>query len=289
VDERTLFQALADAPDDEAPRAVFADWLLERGDPMSEFVSLQAVQSSGLDTLQAQRAQDLLIMNWKRWMGPLCRALHRRSCVFEGGFLRDADAEVRAADPALASALRDAPQWATVRRLQIEGDAASVARVLESGWLKNLRDLRCSAAAVVRASRLAFCLETLDLSGSEAARLEPQPAWQHLSRLTLREFDFPLATLALTPRELYCSALEIRRAVELVQQALDLARAPEKVVVSTDGWRLSVARGGQRVEASTSTFSSLDARALRTLGEVELEATFGARIWRGPAKGFDWG
>ena len=58
-------------------------------------------------------------------------------------------------------------------------------------------------------------------------------------------------------------------------------------MVSTDGWRLTVL-GGQRVEATASTFTSLDARALRRLGELNLDVTFGARRWRGLAKGFDW-
>ena len=74
MDERTLYKTLAEAPDDEGHCMVFADWLLERGDPMAEFLTLQLEHhKKKLDTLRAQRAQDLLIMNWKRWTGELSR------------------------------------------------------------------------------------------------------------------------------------------------------------------------------------------------------------------------
>ena len=204
MDERTLFQTLADDPEDEAARVVFADWLLERGDPMSEFISLQAEhRRKPLDTLRAQRAQDLLIMNWRRWVGPLHRVIHRRSCVFEGGFLRDVEATVPPSD---VLAVRDAPQWSTVRALRIGGAPDRIGSLLESPWLRNLRLLRCEAAAALRLSTPAFTLDALELTGSEAVQVERLPAWERLSRLTLHEFDAPLAALQLTARELHVGA-----------------------------------------------------------------------------------
>ncbi|MBA3541481.1 MAG: TIGR02996 domain-containing protein [Deltaproteobacteria bacterium] len=41
MDERDLIAAVAEAPDDDAPRLVYADWLMERGDPRGELVALQ--------------------------------------------------------------------------------------------------------------------------------------------------------------------------------------------------------------------------------------------------------
>lgn len=39
--ERDMLRAIHDAPDDDAPRRVYADWLLERGDPRGELIQLQ--------------------------------------------------------------------------------------------------------------------------------------------------------------------------------------------------------------------------------------------------------
>jgi uncharacterized protein (TIGR02996 family) len=100
VDERTLYKTLAEAPDDEGHCMVFADWLHEQGDPMAEFLTLQLEHHrKKLETLRAQRVQDLLIMNWKRWAGELSRVLHRRACVYERGFLRVASGGVGAKSP----------------------------------------------------------------------------------------------------------------------------------------------------------------------------------------------
>lgn len=40
-DEGALLAAIAAAPDDDAPRLVYADWLEERGDPRAEYVRLE--------------------------------------------------------------------------------------------------------------------------------------------------------------------------------------------------------------------------------------------------------
>ena len=47
-EHRELLSRVLEAPDDEAPRGVYADWLLEQGDPLGEFITLQC----------ADRAQD---------------------------------------------------------------------------------------------------------------------------------------------------------------------------------------------------------------------------------------
>src|SRR5215470_8358945 len=40
VEERPFLQAILAEPNDEGTRLVFADWLEERGDPLSEFVRI---------------------------------------------------------------------------------------------------------------------------------------------------------------------------------------------------------------------------------------------------------
>jgi uncharacterized protein (TIGR02996 family) len=44
-EEALLRQAVLDAPDDDAPRLVYADWLIDRGDARGEFIRLQIEQA----------------------------------------------------------------------------------------------------------------------------------------------------------------------------------------------------------------------------------------------------
>jgi uncharacterized protein (TIGR02996 family) len=45
VDEATFLQAIRAAPDEDAPRLVYADWLEEQGDPRGEFIRLQCAHA----------------------------------------------------------------------------------------------------------------------------------------------------------------------------------------------------------------------------------------------------
>lgn len=44
ADEAALIAAIEAAPDDDAPRMVYADWLLERGDPRGELIQIQTAR-----------------------------------------------------------------------------------------------------------------------------------------------------------------------------------------------------------------------------------------------------
>jgi len=67
--ESELFAAVYEAPDDDGPRLVLADFLLERGDPRGELLSLQL---SGARTKDAEsRALAIIRKHQKAWMGAL--------------------------------------------------------------------------------------------------------------------------------------------------------------------------------------------------------------------------
>src|SRR6185436_17673072 len=72
-DERdALLQAVLAAPDDDAPRLVFADWLLERGDPLGEFITLQyLVHNQRRAPTQAEfhRERVLVRAHARAWLG----------------------------------------------------------------------------------------------------------------------------------------------------------------------------------------------------------------------------
>ncbi len=67
TNERALLAAILAEPDDDAPRAVYADWLTERGDPRGEFITLQ-LATKQTAALKA-RADALLAKHKKAWVG----------------------------------------------------------------------------------------------------------------------------------------------------------------------------------------------------------------------------
>jgi uncharacterized protein (TIGR02996 family) len=66
-----LLEAIAAAPDDDAPRLVYADWLIERGDPLGELIALQCRLASRpspeIAARVEQRRRDLRPV----WLDPL--------------------------------------------------------------------------------------------------------------------------------------------------------------------------------------------------------------------------
>lgn len=81
--DEAFLQAIREAPDDDAPRLIYADWLEEHGQTdRAEFIRIQCRRFgiSDMDPnapgLQA-RAEELLRDNWDAWVGPL-RELARR-------------------------------------------------------------------------------------------------------------------------------------------------------------------------------------------------------------------
>ncbi len=77
-----LLAAIARAPDDDAPRAVYADWLQERGDVRGDFIALQLRPGAGRDP---KREAALVKAHGKAWLGPLAPVLIGQP-VFERGF-----------------------------------------------------------------------------------------------------------------------------------------------------------------------------------------------------------
>ena len=74
-EEHDLLQAVYTAPDDDAPRLVYADWLEERGDPRAEFIRAQVERAMTPEwdprheELEA-REQELLREHYEEWAGP---------------------------------------------------------------------------------------------------------------------------------------------------------------------------------------------------------------------------
>jgi uncharacterized protein (TIGR02996 family) len=101
-DSEAFLHEIIAAPDDDAPRLVYADWLEEQGDPRGEFIRLQCelarepVQPSRLDPLEKDfvhdgpaelriREAELLREHERQWLGSV--AEHCSKWMFHRGFV----------------------------------------------------------------------------------------------------------------------------------------------------------------------------------------------------------
>lgn len=80
-----LFERVAQVPDDDAPRLVMADLLLERGDPRGEFISLQLAQAAGDSSARTHgRLKILEGRHVRQWLPP---GVDAADAGFRRGFL----------------------------------------------------------------------------------------------------------------------------------------------------------------------------------------------------------
>lgn len=108
--ERAFREAIANAPFDDGPRHVFADWLQQRQDPLGEFIALSLVARR---TPEAEaRRRHLQAMYGEAWLGPLVNVVADPD--FSRGLLTGATVHFDEANAHLA----DEPAFATVERLR---------------------------------------------------------------------------------------------------------------------------------------------------------------------------
>jgi uncharacterized protein (TIGR02996 family) len=107
-----LLAAVYASPDDDGPRAVYADFLVQRGDPRGELIALQ------LGAGDAAREDELLTRHQSAWLGELAALVDKTMIAWRRGFL--SWATVKLTRPKLV-ALRRSPMWATVERLTLLG------------------------------------------------------------------------------------------------------------------------------------------------------------------------
>ena len=113
-----LVAAVFDDPRADEPRLIYADWLLERGDPRGEFINLQFARHGGQRADKkgpGERELELLSSHREAWIGTL-------RCItpveFRRGFV--AKARLSGFDLDLEN-----PEWSTIEELWIEwADAA---------------------------------------------------------------------------------------------------------------------------------------------------------------------
>ena len=190
--------AILASPDDLALRAVYADALLERGDPRGEFISLQLAHGAGRATAASLRRElELIAAHRVAWMGSLGRWFSPRAPVFDGGFFAGGDLR-RTAEPDLDAMLED-PGWPLVHTLGEVDELAPA--VLHGPGMRRIRRLTGLHEA-----------EAIDF----LARVKTLPLDAFAVRLQYvgREAKHPLATCAALPalRTLALENLDARTA-----------------------------------------------------------------------------
>ncbi len=121
------------APLEDGPREVFADWLLERGDPRGELITLQLARARGTAAPEGiKRERALLAEHHRAWMGELEPVVSKNAYLFERGFL--ARAEVPWRKLAAMPALMTHRAWSTVREYKL----ASEGEKLCDRWLDHM-------------------------------------------------------------------------------------------------------------------------------------------------------
>jgi uncharacterized protein (TIGR02996 family) len=84
-DHAELRAAIVERPDDDEPRRVFADWLIECGDPRGELIAVQCELARAPTPELERRATELLAAGWKAFAGEL--APYCDAAAFERGFI----------------------------------------------------------------------------------------------------------------------------------------------------------------------------------------------------------
>jgi hypothetical protein len=95
---------------------VFADWLIQRGDPRGEFITLQLAKARGNEE-GLKRERVLVVEHGRSWLGPLEPVISNQY-TFERGFLFRCKISWRKL--AAAPHLFKHPAWATVREYVLD-------------------------------------------------------------------------------------------------------------------------------------------------------------------------
>jgi uncharacterized protein (TIGR02996 family) len=153
-----LRASLVARSDDDQLHRVYADLILEHGDPRGELIILQCERAAGRATRASlRREKELLARHEVDWLGPVADALRRDGRGWARGFLRQVVVRRHAAGR-LAHAVKH-PEWAMVREVTLDRQRAMTAPGLAA--LSRLRVLHFLGAPFLSQLPDAPGLETL--------------------------------------------------------------------------------------------------------------------------------
>lgn len=160
-DGEALLAAICAAPDDDAPRLAYADWLTEHGDPRGEFIVLQIARARGKVSADAKKQEDeLLRVHRRRFFGNLDKHLKLSSVRFERGFV---------AKGALTGRVPALPELALLEDVDV--GSATLAKVSALVAVKRVRNASPEQAAAFAQSKTVRELELGRATVEELPRL----------------------------------------------------------------------------------------------------------------------
>jgi uncharacterized protein (TIGR02996 family) len=206
TDEEAFIQAIAQSPDDDVPRLIFADWLEERGDPRGKFIRVQC-ELAGMAPGNPRRPvlelrqRQLLAVHELEWVGLL------RGFVDQWEFQRGLIDKVTMIPAHFVSAAETLFRLAPVRLIHFfrrnHVQPGEVKALASSPWLARLQGLKLNTDRGIRDGEvecIAACphllgLSILDLSDNwienpGAILLAQSPYLGALKRLNLRRNPF---------------------------------------------------------------------------------------------------
>ena len=181
----TLLDAIYAAPGDLAARAVYGDWLQERGDPRGELIALQLREPKTAD--QAKRERALVDQHAEKWIGRLTEIT--TWVEFELGFL------ARCGLSRIPKWALGRREWATVKHVGISDDwSRDIGPLVTHEAMKSLESLRLPSRAFVAllassyTARMPVRRMTIDgnLTASQWTTLDEAPLFAPLRELEIR-------------------------------------------------------------------------------------------------------
>lgn len=147
--EAALWEAVYDDPDNDAPRLVLADALIQRGDPRGEFINLQLRTAGG--EKPAPEEKELLRRFGQVWLGELAFMLAYP--VFRRGFVAEAKYVGNHWDHEFAPRA-----WATLEVLELEHKLVSNHHLIRPALLGLKKSHGLSGRLIERAAEGGLCL-----------------------------------------------------------------------------------------------------------------------------------
>jgi uncharacterized protein (TIGR02996 family) len=161
----TLLDEIYAAPDDDGVRSIYADYLIERGDPLGTFISLQLGRARDRIASPSDEEQQLLDTHWRAWIGDSATQLSPLHVAFERGFFSECDLTDRAVR--ITEASITVRPWSRLRALMFGARHAVHLPKLLAVTHRSLRFIgvpgRASFEAVTQ-SNLPLRLETIALA-----------------------------------------------------------------------------------------------------------------------------
>jgi hypothetical protein len=151
-----LVRSVHDAPEDDDVRRVCGDALFEIGDPRAELIALGFKVASGkARATDRRRIDELVKAHGTTWLGRLAARVSLEDVTFEKGFI--GGLRIHAMPVRWWREIADAPELATVRRLELTGRPELFEAIATSPSLARLSELAFDSTAYLEV--LTTCLQ----------------------------------------------------------------------------------------------------------------------------------